>query len=72
MKELWVEKYRPQKVDEYVFVDQSQKDTVLNWLKNESIPHLLLSGDPGTGKTTYLLDLVDKEWDCVAVAVGFV
>ena len=68
---LWVEKYRPQKVDEYVFVDQSQKDTVLNWLQNESIPHLLLSGDPGTGKTTLAKMLIHElgieEWDILEI-----
>jgi DNA polymerase III delta prime subunit len=52
MKELWVEKYRPQKVDGYVFRDEGQRSTVEAWIKNKSIPHLLLSGSPGIGKTT--------------------
>lgn len=50
--QLWVEKYRPQSVDDYVFVDNRQKQQVTGWIENESIPHLLLSGEPGTGKTT--------------------
>jgi DNA polymerase III delta prime subunit len=50
--QLWVEKYRPQTVQDYVFVDQYQKDQVEGWIRDGSIPHLLLSGDPGTGKTT--------------------
>lgn len=49
---LWVEKYRPKTVAEYVFVNDEQKQVVEHWIKDESIPHLLLSGDPGTGKTT--------------------
>jgi DNA polymerase III delta prime subunit len=52
MKELWVEKYRPETVEDYVFVDQTQKEQVLTWIANKSIPHLLLSGPAGTGKTT--------------------
>ena len=52
MKELWVEKYRPNKVDGYVFRDAAQKKQVQTWIKEGSIPHLLLSGSPGIGKTT--------------------
>ena len=52
MKELWVEKYRPNKVDGYVFRDTGQKKQILTWIKDGSIPHLLLSGSPGIGKTT--------------------
>jgi replication factor C small subunit len=52
MKELWVEKYRPKTVDGYVWRDEFQKKTVLSWIKDKSIPHLLLSGSPGIGKTT--------------------
>jgi replication factor C small subunit len=52
MKELWVEKYRPNTVDGYVFRDNHQKKQILTWIKDGSIPHLLLSGSPGIGKTT--------------------
>ena len=52
MKELWVEKYRPNTIDGYVFVDQTQRDQVTAWIREKSIPHLLFSGGPGTGKTT--------------------
>jgi len=52
MKDLWVEKYRPKDVDGYVFVDQSQREQVEAWIEDGSIPHLLLSGSAGTGKTT--------------------
>ena len=52
MKELWTEKYRPRSVAEYVFTDDSQRQQVEDWIKTRSIPHLLLSGSSGVGKTT--------------------
>ena len=52
MKELWVEKYRPNKLNGYVFRDDHQKEQVSTWVKQGSIPHLLFSGNAGIGKTT--------------------
>ena len=52
MKELWVEKYRPKSVDQYVFRDDAQRKQVQSWVKEGSIPHLLFSGAAGIGKTT--------------------
>jgi DNA polymerase III delta prime subunit len=52
MKELWVEKYRPAKLDGYVFRDAHQKQQVERWVKESTIPHLLFSGNAGIGKTT--------------------
>jgi DNA polymerase III delta prime subunit len=52
MKELWVEKYRPSKIDGYVFRDNHQRSQVESWIKQGTIPHLLFSGNAGIGKTT--------------------
>ena len=52
MKELWVERYRPKTVADYVFKDDAQRRQVNAWIKDGSIPHLLLSGAAGIGKTT--------------------
>jgi DNA polymerase III delta prime subunit len=49
---LWVEKYRPKTLDEYVWTDESQKTQVMTWVKEKEIPNLLLSGSAGVGKTT--------------------
>lgn len=60
MKELWVEKYRPNTVDGYVFVDDAQREQVTQWIKDGSIPHLMLSGSAGTGKTTLAKLLINE------------
>jgi replication factor C small subunit len=52
IKGLWPEKYRPKSITEYVFRDEAQRRQIDSWIKQGSIPHLLLSGSPGIGKTT--------------------
>jgi replication factor C small subunit len=60
MKELWVEKYRPKTVDGYVFRDDHQRKQIATWIKDQSIPHLLLSGAAGIGKTTLAKILIHE------------
>jgi len=60
MKELWVEKYRPKTVDGYVFRDDHQRKQINTWIKDKSIPHLLLSGAAGIGKTTLAKILINE------------
>jgi len=60
MKELWVEKYRPKSIDGYVFRDDHQRKQVETWIKDKSIPHLLLSGNAGIGKTTLAKILINE------------
>ena len=60
MKELWVEKYRPKSVSDYVFRDEKQKKQVKSWVDSGAIPHLLFSGAAGTGKTTLAKVLLNE------------
>ena len=59
---LWVEKYRPNKLDNYIGNDHL-KSKVSVYLESGDIPHLLLFGRAGTGKTT-LAKLLVNNIDC--------
>ena len=60
MKQLWVEQYRPNGVEGYVFRDEAQRKQVDAWIKDQSIPHLLFSGAAGIGKTTLAKLLINQ------------
>jgi replication factor C subunit 3/5 len=55
----WVEKYRPDNFDDIV-LDNYNKEIFENMLKNNYIPNLLLYGSPGSGKTTTIINLINK------------
>jgi len=59
---LWVEKYRPSKLDDYVG-NEHLKSKVATYLENGDVPHLLFYGKAGTGKTT-LAKLIVNSIEC--------
>ena len=56
---LWVEKYRPNELDSYIGNDHLKKKIAV-YLKSGDLPHLLLYGRAGTGKTTLAKLLVNN------------
>lgn len=56
MEEIWVEKYRPQKLSEVVGHPEIV-ERLMAYAKTKSLPHLLFAGPAGVGKTTCALAL---------------
>ena len=65
---LWVEKYRPQTLADYVG-NETVKETIQQYLDNNDIPHLLLHGKAGTGKTT-LAKLIVNTIKCDSMIIN--
>ena len=65
MKEIWVEKYRPKTLDEIVGQDEIV-ERLRAYRDSKNLPHLLVAGPAGTGKTTSAMalarDLFGEDW----------
>ena len=59
-KYLWVDRYRPKTLDEYVWADVSQRTQVETWVREKHLPNLLVDGPPGTGKTSIIKCLLNE------------
>lgn len=67
---MWVEKWRPKTLDGYVFKDENLKFQIESWIKEGSIPNILMSGGAGMGKTT-LAKILLNELDVQSTDVLF-
>jgi len=65
---LWVEKYRPKKLTEYVG-NEHLKQKVSDYLQSGDVPHLLFFGKAGTGKTT-LAKLIVNSINCDYIIIN--
>jgi DNA polymerase III delta prime subunit len=65
---LWVEAYRPKKLDDYVG-NEHLKEKVKGYIENNDVPHLLLYGRAGTGKTT-LAKLIVNSVECDSMIIN--
>ena len=64
---LWVETYRPKNIDDCI-LPKSIKKTFKDFVKNNELPNLLLSGGSGVGKTTVARALCEElNTDCMII-----
>jgi replication factor C subunit 2/4 len=57
---IWVEKYRPVEINQVVYVNDFTRKIFEKIVKTKSLPHLLLSGPPGVGKTSTIVSLAKE------------
>ncbi len=62
MEDIWIEKYRPKKLNEVVGQDEIV-ERLKAYVKTKNVPHLLFAGPAGTGKTTCALALAKELYE---------
>lgn len=62
-KNLWVEKYRPQVLPD-LLLSKENEQIITNFVSKNEIPHLILLGSPGIGKTSLAKILVKSVLQC--------
>lgn len=60
---IWVEKYRPSSLQDFI-VTENNLSIINEFVGNKEIPNLLFIGSPGVGKTTLAKILVNNVLDC--------
>jgi len=58
IKPVWVEKYRPKTVADVIVTNERDRTKFDSFVANGEFPNLLLSGGPGTGKSSMSLALI--------------
>ena len=59
-KKLWVQKYRPSSLQDYVWSNSAQKAQVESWVAEKHLPNLLLIGHLGIGKTALAMMMMQE------------
>jgi len=59
-KKLWTEAYRPKTLEGYVFQNEQHRTQLTRFINDKDIPHLLLTGTQGSGKTTVAEILINE------------
>ena len=62
----WVEKYRPKTSDE-ILLEPFIKDKINRILQEKSIPNMIITGEPGTGKTSTIICLAKQIYNSKAL-----
>jgi len=65
---LWAQKYRPSKVADTILPEKT-KEIFQKFVDDQQVPNLLLSGPPGTGKTTSAVAML-KELECDYIIIN--
>jgi DNA polymerase III delta prime subunit len=65
---LWIEKYRPDSLKNYIGNEQ-MKEKFSGYINEQDLPHILLTGPAGTGKTT-AAKIILKEIDCDSMVIN--
>lgn len=60
---LWVEKYRPKTLEEFIITDNN-KAIIESYKNKKEIPNLLFTGTPGLGKTSLAKIIVNSILEC--------
>ena len=66
---LWIEKYRPQKLEDLVASDRLKQE-LLKFKEQGEIPHLLLCCGPGQGKTTIAKIITNDILNCLYLYIN--